>query len=47
MSADVVSESGVCENAGVAVEISFVVAIHAEITCIYVDFKAFPVFRPP
>ena len=43
----VMSELGVVENVGVAVEISFVVVIQAEIACIYADFKAFPVFRPP
>ncbi len=43
----VMSELGVVKNVGVAVEISFVVVKQAEITCIYADFKAFPVFRPP
>ncbi len=32
------SESGIIENVGVAVEIWFVVVIQAEITCIYADF---------
>ncbi len=43
----VMSELGVVENVGVAVEISFVVVIQPEIACIYADFKALPVFRPP
>ena len=43
----VMSELGVVENVAVAVEISLVVVIQAEIACIYADFKAFPVFRPP
>ena len=34
------------ENVGVAFEISCVVAIHAQVSCIYVDFKVFPVFWP-
>ncbi len=40
----VMSGLGVVKNVGVAVEISFVVVKQA---CIYADFKAFPVFRPP
>ncbi len=43
----VMTELGVVENVGVAVEISFVVVTQAEIICIYADFKAFPVFRSP
>jgi len=43
----VMPESGVVENMWVTVEISFVVVTQAEITCIYADFKTFPVFRPP
>ena len=43
----VMSELGIVENVGVAVEISFVGVIQAAISCIYADFKAFPVFRPP
>jgi hypothetical protein len=43
----VTSELGVVENVGAAVEISLVVVIQSEIACIYADFKAFPVFRPP
>ena len=43
----VMSELGVVENMGVAVDISFVVVIQAEMACIYTDFQAFPVFRPP
>ena len=43
----VMSELGVVENVGVAVEISLVVVIQAEIACIYADYKTFPVFRPP
>ena len=31
------------ENVGVAVEISFVVVIQAEIACIYADFRPFSV----
>ena len=42
-----ISESGIAENVGVAVAISFVVVLQAKISCIYADFKAFPVFRPP
>jgi hypothetical protein len=41
------SELGVVEKVGVAVEISLVVVIQADIAWIYADFKAFPVFRPP
>ncbi len=41
------SKSGMVENMGVAVEMSFVVAIHEHVSCIYADFKEFPVFRPP
>ena len=36
----VMSELGVVENVGVAVEISFAVVIQAGISCIYVDFKS-------
>ena len=43
----VMSELGVVENVVVAVEISLVVVIQAEISCICADFKAFPIFRPP
>ncbi len=43
----VMSELGVVANVVVAGEILFVVVIQAEIACIYADFKAFPVFRPP
>jgi len=32
---------------GVEVEISFVVVIHEQVSCIYADFKVFSVFRPP
>ncbi len=42
-----ISKSGVVENVGVAVEISFVVVIHAQESCIYADIKVFPVFRSP
>ncbi len=42
----VIFGSGLIENVGVAVEVSFVVAIHAKVSCIYADFKVFPVFRP-
>jgi len=41
----VMSGLGVVENVAVAVEISLVVVIQAEIACIYADFKAFPFFR--
>ena len=41
------SKSGVVENMGVAVEISFIVLIHAKECCIYADFIVFPVFWPP
>ena len=30
------------ENVGVAIEVSFVVALHAQVSCIYADFKVFP-----
>mgnify|MGYP003461073419 FL=1 len=42
-----ISKSGMVENMGVATEVSFVVVIHAQVSCIYADFKVFPVFRPP
>ncbi len=42
-----ISKSGVVENMGVAVEISFLVAIHEQISCIYAEFQVFPVFGPP
>ncbi len=42
----VTSKSGMVENVGIAGEISFAVVIQAVISCIYADFKAFPVFRP-
>ncbi len=42
-----ISKSGIVENVWVAVKISFVVVIHAQVSCIYADFKVFPVFRPP
>ena len=41
------SKSGMVENVGVAVELLFVVAIHAQVSCIYTNFKVFPVFQPP
>ncbi len=41
------SMSGVVENVGVAVEISFIVERHVQSSCICADFKVFPVFRPP
>ena len=44
---NVISKSGMVENVGVAIEISFIVVIHAQESCIYADFKVFPVFRPP
>ncbi len=31
----------------VAIEVSFVVSMHAQVSCIYADFEVFPVFRPP
>ena len=37
------SELDVVENVGSAVEISFVVVTQAEKTCLYADFKVFPV----
>ncbi len=40
----IMSESGVGTNVGVAIEMSFVVVLQAETTCIYADFTAFPVF---
>ncbi len=43
----VMSELGIVKNVGAAVEISFVVVIQADIACIYADFKALTVFRPP
>jgi hypothetical protein len=43
----VMSDLGLVQNVEVAIEISFVVVMQAEITCIYAHFKAFPVFRPP
>ncbi len=42
-----ISKSGRVENVGVAIEISFVVAKHAQVSCIYTDLKVFPVFQPP
>ena len=42
-----ISKSGVVENVEVAVDIPFVVVIHAQVYCVYADFKVFPVFRPP
>ena len=42
-----ISKSGMVENMGAAVEISFIVVIHAQESCICADFKAFPVFRAP
>jgi len=42
-----ISKSGIVENMGVAIEISFVVSIHAQVSCIYTDLKVFPVFQPP
>ena len=38
------SESGVGANVGVVVEISVAVVTQADITCIYADFKALPLF---
>ncbi len=34
-----ISKSGMVENVGVAIEISFVVAIHAQVSCIYAGYK--------
>ena len=42
-----ISESGVVKNVVVDGAISVVVVIQADISCIYADSKAFPVFRPP
>ena len=42
-----ISKSGVVGNVGVAVEIVFIVGIHAQESCIDAEFKVFPVFRPP
>ncbi len=41
-----ISKSGMVANVGAAIEVSFVVAVHAHVSCIYADFKEFPVFRP-
>ena len=38
-----ISKSGMVENMEVVIEVSFVVALHAHISCIYADFKVFPV----
>ena len=38
-----IPKSDIVENVGVAIEISFVVAIYAQVFCIYTDFKVFPV----
>ncbi len=43
----VIFKSGMVENVGLAIEVSFVVAIHAQVSCIYTNFKVFPVFQPP
>ena len=41
-------ESGKVENVGVAVEINLICSCNTtEVTCIYADRKASPVFRPP
>ena len=42
-----ITKSGMVENVGVAIDVLFVVAIHAQVSCICADFKVFPVFRPP
>ncbi len=39
-----ISKSGVVENMVVVTEVSFVVVIHVHVSCIYADFKVFPVF---
>ena len=36
-----ISKFGMVENVGVAVEISFIVVIHAQESCIYADFNVF------
>ncbi len=41
------SKSGVVRNMVETVEISFVVVTHEQVSCIYANFKVFPVFRPP
>ncbi len=38
-----ISKSGMVENVGVAIEVSFVVALRAQVPCIYADFEVFPV----
>ena len=42
-----ISKSGVVKNMVVVTEVSFVVVINVHVSCIYADFKVFPVFRPP
>ncbi len=42
-----IPKSSMVENMGVDTDESFVVVIHTHVSCIYADFKVFPVFRPP
>ncbi len=36
-----ISKSGMVENVGVAIEVSFVVVIHAQVSCIYSDISKY------
>ena len=42
-----IPEAGVVGNVGVAGAISFAAVLQTEISCMYANCKAFPVFRPP
>ena len=42
-----ISKSGVVKNMVVVTEVSFVVVINVHVSCIYADFKVFPVLQPP